>query len=227
MSASFRSAAISPWLWRFSNWKSRRLLKKIGAVFPDTLSVSGKPQITLNDLTIPAGSRLDLAPFRGRLVIGKSSLDSFSGSPFPKGPVRLTLVRWGADAEACGKIIIGDQSDLNGTSIISYSSVTIGHGVLFGPNVVIIDCDGHPSDRRLSDTVENLRMAPVVIEDHAWVGFGAMIMKGVRVGSHSVVGANAVLTKDVPPHSVVAGNPAKVIKSYEAETIKKTAEWHS
>jgi acetyltransferase-like isoleucine patch superfamily enzyme len=55
------------------------------------------------------------------------------------------------------------------------------------------------------------RSAPVVIEDNCWLGVNAVILKGVRIGHHAIVGANAVVTKDVEPHSIVAGAPARVV----------------
>ena len=59
-----------------------------------------------------------------------------------------------------------------------------------------------------------------MIEDECWLGFGCEILSGVHIGRHSVVAARAVVTKDVPPLSIVAGNPARVIKTYNKETKK-------
>jgi acetyltransferase-like isoleucine patch superfamily enzyme len=78
-----------------------------------------------------------------------------------------------------------------------------------------MDSDGHPADRRLPDTYENKKIAPVVIEDHAWLGLGAVILMGVTIGHHSVVATNAVVTTSIPPHCVAAGNPARVIIRFE------------
>ena len=60
-----------------------------------------------------------------------------------------------------------------------------------------------------------VRSAPIVIEDRAWIGFNAIILKGVTIGEGSVVAAGAVVTKDVEPYTVVAGNPARVVKRLE------------
>ena len=54
----------------------------------------------------------------------------------------------------------------------------------------------------------------VVIEDQCWLGFGCEILSGVHIGKHSIVAARAVVTKDVPPYSIVAGNPARIVKKY-------------
>lgn len=211
----FQSAMYPPEEWNRLNKEAIELMRKVGAVFDDTFHSTGVPQIFLTDATKDKNEEFDLTPFAGRIVIGKNSeFNSADISPFPHGQVRLTLTRWGSEPEQCGKIVVGDNSSLNGTSIVSYISVTIGNNVLFGPEVIIMDCDGHPADRRLPDTIENVKFSPVIIEDNAWIGFGAIIMKGVTIGHHAVVAANAVVTKSVPPHCVVAGNPAKIIKDF-------------
>ena len=60
---------------------------------------------------------------------------------------------------------------------------------------------------------------PVVIEDEVWIGYNALILPGVRIGTQSVVGAGAVVTKDMPPRSIIAGNPAKVLRSLTDEEV--------
>jgi len=213
--AGFQSAMYASAEWQRLNAEALALLRQVGAVFPDDFHSTGVPQIFLHDMTQPHGEPFCVDPFKGRLVFGRrTGFNSCDVSPFPHGPVRLTLIKWGAAPEQCGKITVGDGSGLNGVAIVSYVAVTIGQEVLFGPNVVIMDSDGHPADRRLPDTLEHKKMAAVVIEDHAWVGFGALIMKGVTVGHHAVVAANAVVTRSVPPHSVAAGNPARIVKTF-------------
>ena len=56
--------------------------------------------------------------------------------------------------------------------------------------------------------------APVVIEDHVWIGFRAIVLKGVTVGRGAVVAAGAIVTKDVPPHSLVVGQPARPVRAW-------------
>jgi len=60
------------------------------------------------------------------------------------------------------------------------------------------------------------RVAPVVIEDNVWIGRGAIVLPGVVIGSHSVVGAGAVVTRNIPERTVVAGNPARVVRTLSA-----------
>ncbi len=197
------------------NEKHFKFLDEIGADYYDGFWIAGKPKFNLTDLTLKeSGKPFSVDPFKGRFVFKKGAgILSTGDNPFPCSDSRLTLVRWGEEKNQCG--YIETESELNHTSIVSALSVKIGKNVLFGPAVVIMDTDGHPADRRLPDVPENRKMAPVVIEDNAWIGWGATIMKGVTIGHHSVVAAQSLVVKDVPPHSVVAGNPGKIIKTFE------------
>lgn len=116
------------------------------------------------------------------------------------------------------EIIIGDYTSIrDGSHITAIDSIRIGNNVLTGLNVLITDnahgasdislLDTRPADRPLSSK------GPVIIEDNVWIGEKASIMPGVHIGRGAIVAANSVVTKDVPAYSVVAGVPAKVIKS--------------
>ena len=91
-------------------------------------------------------------------------------------------------------------------------SVEIQDYVLIAPRVFITDSD-HVVDAAGERTTlsEEFRSAPVVIEHDCWLGVNAVVLKGVRIGHHSIVGANAVVTRDVPPFSTVVGVPGRVI----------------
>lgn len=137
-----------------------------------------------------------------------------------------------------GKITIGNWCYVGEDSRIwSQSSVSIGNYVLIAHLVDIHDTNSHPIDwreRRLdTEALLSLRYrtptetvsAPVVIEDDAWIGFKASVMKGVRIGRGAIVSAGAVVTKDVQPWTAVAGIPATVIAHLdpgdEAEKIEE------
>ncbi|WP_296611999.1 sugar O-acetyltransferase [Sphingomonas sp.] len=94
-------------------------------------------------------------------------------------------------------------------TIYDLGGVDIGDDVLIGPNVSIITT-GHPLEP--SRRRDGVTAAPIVIERNVWIAAGATIIGGVTVGENSVVAAGAVVTKDVPPNSLVAGVPAKVIR---------------
>jgi acetyltransferase-like isoleucine patch superfamily enzyme len=92
------------------------------------------------------------------------------------------------------------------------TSVEVEDYVLIAPRVFITDSD-HVVDAAGERTTlgRQLRSAPVVIEHDCWLGVNAVVLKGVRVGHHAIVGANAVVTRDVEPGSIVAGIPARLI----------------
>ena len=115
-------------------------------------------------------------------------------------------------------IHVGDDVSLNGrpTLMAALSEIHIGNKVMFGPNVTVIG-GGHNTGvvgRFMTDVLEKSGNEDlgVVIEDDVWVGSNATLLRGVRVGRGSVVSAAAVVTRSVPPYSIVGGNPARVIR---------------
>ncbi|MDJ0804308.1 MAG: acyltransferase [Desulfobacterales bacterium] len=135
-------------------------------------------------------------------------------------PVRLCV--WPA-LEGNGAIRIGDYSLIcPGVRISSAVGVTIGHSVMMAHGVYLTDADWHD----LYDRTAPGRSAPIVIEDNVWLGDGAIVCKGVNIGENSVVGAGAVVVEDIPPNTVAAGNPARVVKQLDAERPMTTRrEW--
>lgn len=113
------------------------------------------------------------------------------------------------------KIVINDNVGINGTSIsVRSKKVEIGEGTMIAPNVVIVDSDFHspwpPETRLTSPGYENDK--DVIIGKNVWIGMNAIILKGVHLGDNSIIGAGSVVTNDFPPNSVIAGNPAKLIR---------------
>ncbi len=113
---------------------------------------------------------------------------------------------------ACGfDITVGRNVFVNqNCTFYDLGGLDIADDVMIGPNVSLITT-GHPiepSQRRVGVTTN-----PIVIEKNVWIGAGAIIIGGVTVGENSVVAAGSVVTKDVPPNTLVGGNPARVIRS--------------
>jgi acetyltransferase-like isoleucine patch superfamily enzyme len=115
-----------------------------------------------------------------------------------------------------GRITIGVNCAINyDFHCTAASSVVIGDNVLIAPRVHITDCD-HVVDETKPTTKRNdFKASPVVVEHNCWIGVGAIILKGVQLGHHSIVGAGSVVTKSFPPYSIIAGNPAKRIGTSE------------
>lgn len=117
-------------------------------------------------------------------------------------------------------VTVGDDVSIGAHALFmsTRAEIRIGHHVMFGPRVVMIT-GGHRIDvvGRFMKSIGNSEKTPkddqdIEIEGDNWIGAGAIILRGVTIGRGAVVGAGAVVTHDVPPHSVVAGVPAKVIK---------------
>lgn len=128
-----------------------------------------------------------------------------------------------------GFIEIGDYSYIAFASIVATSRITIGKYVFISMGVTIVDTDFHPLEpaQRLIDTIAistvgdrtkrpHFDSKPVIIEDDVWIGFNATILKGVTIGQGSIIQPGAVVSKNIPPFSVVSGNPAQVISSQHA-----------
>jgi acetyltransferase-like isoleucine patch superfamily enzyme len=108
------------------------------------------------------------------------------------------------------RVLIGDRSGFSGTVIAAYKEIVIGSDVLCGANVTISDFDSHgvdPNDRRPPGAI-----APVVIEDNVWLGLGVIVLKGVRIGRDSVIGAGSVVASSIPSGVIAAGYPATVVR---------------
>jgi maltose O-acetyltransferase len=111
-------------------------------------------------------------------------------------------------------IHIGDHVFLNVLcTILDCNEVRIGHHVMIGPHVQIYTAAHH---LQAETRIQGLEVAkPIVIEDNVWLGGGAILLPGVTIGRNAVVGAGAVVPRDVPANTVVAGNPARVIREIE------------
>ena len=142
----------------------------------------------------------------GRIVIGSgvrlSGKPSFSfGRPSPDRP----------------ELVIGDDTFIGHACSFSVGrSVRIGRHCLLAADVSVFDMDGHPLDadrRRAGEPTPPDAIAPVVIGDDVWIGNGSLILKGVTIGDRAIVAARSVVTKDVPPDAIVAGNPARVVRT--------------
>lgn len=116
-----------------------------------------------------------------------------------------------------GRITIGNNVlVMNAVRISSASSITIGDGCMLANHCYLTDSDWHDIHDR---TCAPGGSAPIVLERGAWIGDSAIVCKGVHIGENSIVGAGAVVTKDVPPNTIVAGNPARVVKKLDPEKV--------
>lgn len=110
-----------------------------------------------------------------------------------------------------GHLEIGNNVFINyGTSLVASTHVKIGNDCLIGTHVMVMDCDFH----RVEDKAWDTTGAPVILEDRVWLANRSIVLKGVTIGHDAVVAAGSVVTKDVPPRTVVAGVPARVVRHF-------------
>lgn len=149
-------------------------------------------------------------PESNKINLGQKTLRAFCG--------KMLLAKCGnhvnieKNAEFAHSVELGDHSGLGINCRISGKTL-IGNNVMMGPNVLIFT-KNHAFDR--IDIPMNFQgiseEKPVVIEDDVWIGANAIILPGVTVSKGSIIGAGAVVTKNVPAYAIVAGNPAKILK---------------
>jgi len=121
-----------------------------------------------------------------------------------------------------GVVEIGEYACLNSTSILCERKVSIGKNCLIAWGSVISDChfakldrsDRYRSGKHLWPLDDNIAL-PVVLEDNVWIGFDAVVLPGARIGTGSVIGSKTVIDSDVPPFSVVAGCPPRLIRTLD------------
>ena len=138
------------------------------------------------------------------------------------------------DLGPVARVHVGDFTLMNGSRIICDSEINIGDYCLISWNTVLMDTyrvpispamrrtllqqvASHPSRR-----VEPAEQAhPIAIGDGVWIGFDSVVLPGVKIGDGAIVGARSVVTSDVPPYAVVAGNPARVIRQLDPESSRR------
>lgn len=124
------------------------------------------------------------------------------------------------DSENSKKIIIGEGTQIGSyNAFAAMNNLTIGKFVLFASYVTVTDHSHNYEDINTPIMFQgSASKGPVIIEDNCWIGFGSHILSGVKIGKNSVIGANSVVTKSIPPFCVAAGSPAQIIKEYNSKT---------
>jgi len=115
-----------------------------------------------------------------------------------------------------GDVLIGNDT-LIGIGNVLIGPVTVGDHVIFAQHVVASGLNHRYEDPSLPIHRQPVTTAPIHIGDDCWIGAHVVLTAGVSVGRHSVVAAGSVVTRDIPPYTVAAGNPARVIKRYDEE----------
>jgi maltose O-acetyltransferase len=190
---------LTPWQWRklaFKWWRAT-IRQRTKAVWSlRTLDARGKRCVVFGSPLVDA-------------------TDMRVGDEFKvwSGPRKTLISGW-------GKIRFGDRCFVNtGCTIIAVEEIVVGDDVAFANEVYVMDSDSHGVEGKPH------KQAPIHIGDGCWIGARAIILPGVTLGKRVLVAAGAVVTKDVPDDSLVAGNPARVVRSLEYPPGCRRA-WH-
>ena len=177
------------------------------------LQLSSKPNVQIKGRLILKGLPLIDIRKGSRLYIGDDVTLNSKNRDYHinlHSPVKLFAEGEGAE------IRIGDKTRIHGTCIHAFESVIIGKGCLIAGNCQIIDGNGHglsfPNVEERINTTGTSK--PVIIEDYVWIGANSIVLPGVTIGRGSVISANSVVVRDIPPMVVAGGNPAIIIKEY-------------
>ncbi|SDO76183.1 acyltransferase [Selenomonas ruminantium] len=175
-------------LWNNFVFYSRKVVVGQNVKIRGRINVCGEGEIFLaDDITINSNIRYN--------AIGGQSGCTFN-------------VRSGA------QIIIGRGTGISNTTFCSWQKIELGEDVYIGGDCRIYDTDFHSlrKDNRVRLPDVHVKSKSVHIKDGAWLGASVIVLKGVTIGENSVVGAGSVVTKDIPPNQIWAGNPARYIK---------------
>jgi len=142
----------------------------------------------------------------GGLIIGDDVM--INAAPWANAHVIAGSTNFFVAANA--QLSIGNRSGLSGCRIVAMENIHIGEDVLIGGGCLICDSDMHEVPLGSGKPVCT---APIKIGDKAFIGAGSMILKGVEIGEGAVVGAGSVVSRSIPPHTLAAGNPAKIVRS--------------
>src|SRR5205085_12466735 len=118
------------------------------------------------------------------------------------------------EGESGAKVVLGHECTISG-----FQRVSIGRECIVGDRVMLIDFDHGVVEEDRPIRVQGIYKRDVRVGHNVWIGYGACILRGVEIGDNSIVGTNAVVTKDVPENAVVAGVPARVIRMREAPQL--------
>ena len=143
--------------------------------------------------------RKDIVPFNIFVLGSKSVIEDYS-----------------VINNAVGNLVIGSNTRVGiGNTIIG--PVTISDNVNIGQNVTISGLNHNYEDPSKTISEQGVSTMPIKIENDVWIGANSVVLPGVQIGNHSVIGAGSIITKDIPPYSVAVGNPARIVKRYDMD----------
>ncbi|MCI0712623.1 MAG: acyltransferase [Chloroflexi bacterium] len=168
----------------------------------DTMTISGMPRVVCTP-----GSTFNVG--KGVTILSR-----------PISRVEPGLVSFVATMSRHAHLEIGDNVGINSSKIWCMHHIDIGARSMIGADSVLLDSDIHPlqaSQRSQKESRNRGASASIIIEEDVFIGIRVFVTKGSVIGRGSVVGAGAVVSGEFPPYSLIAGNPAKVVRTLEQD----------
>lgn len=196
--------------WRIVSWRSsRKLWARVRSGNPSNI-------VALKGTAVSIDPTASIHMGTGKVVLNASWCDENPFNTLFSMRERSSLIVHGSlSIYSNADISVNENATLeigcgfinHGARIHCFNRITIGNGVYVGDDVAIRDSDGH----EIVGAVKPMTL-PIVIEDHVWIGARVLITKGVTIGEGAVVAAGSIVVNAVPPHSLVAGVPARVVR---------------
>lgn len=153
---------------------------------------------------------------KGSLIRRRTRIDVLPFNTFILGRYS-TIEDFATVNNGMGAVVIGDHTRI-GIGNVVIGPVRIGDHVILAQNIVLSGLNHGYTDPDVPIALQPCSVAEIVVEDDCWIGANSVITAGVTIGRHSVVAGGSVVTKNVPPYTVVAGNPARPIRQYQPAT---------
>jgi acetyltransferase-like isoleucine patch superfamily enzyme len=191
--------------------KSNERLKKL-ALWSILIPNQTRPRLWVKWLVNPFYHKKG----KGSCVRGRTRMDIVPWNKFELGD-DSTIEDFSAINNGVGDVIIGNRTKI-GLSNTVIGPVSIGNDTRLAQNITLSGLNHNYEDITCPIFKQGVSTAPIIIEDDTWLGANVVVLAGVTIGKHSIIAAGSVVTKNVPPYSVVAGNPARLIKQYDFNT---------
>lgn len=168
-------------------------------------------------------TRIFIIPFiikrgKGSIIRRKARLDLIPSKKFVIG-YRAIVEDYAIINNGMGDIIVGDYSQIT-SRVKIVGPVTLGNKVVIGSGAQITGLTHNYEDITCPIADQGVTPCLTVIEDDVWIGGNTAINQGIRIGTHTIIGAGSVVTHDIPPYSVAVGNPARVIRQFDFKRNK-------
>ncbi len=150
---------------------------------------------------------------KGSCIRRRTRMDIVPWNTFELGS-ESTIEDFSAINNGVGSVVIGDRTKI-GLSNTIIGPVSIGNDIRLAQNITLSGLNHNYEDIGMPIHEQGVATSPIIVEDETWIGANVVVLSGVTIGRHCIIAAGSIVTKDIPPYTVAAGNPARIIKEYD------------